>query len=252
MTIIVGVKCTDGVVIGADSIATSASGVTPIMRLESNDKIRIFNNKVIVSATGAVGYTQRLHYQIDKAINGGGFLSSKRDERAKNISKRFIVDLQASMAPCPPPHGIGFGALMATEIDGDPCLIEFATDNFQPEYKEKKLFFVSMGSGQPLADPFLAFVSRVLWKNTLPDVKIGRFGLYWALRHTLTYAPGLVGPPIRLATLSKRENAWVASETDDYQEAEEFIAIIEARIGASISEPAQETSGEPAPVLGPA
>jgi hypothetical protein len=41
LTIIVGVKCTDGLVIGADSIAASASGTTPIMQIESNDKIKI-------------------------------------------------------------------------------------------------------------------------------------------------------------------------------------------------------------------
>ena len=132
---------------------------------------------------------------------------------------------------------------MGVIIDKEPCLIEFATNNFQAEYKEKKLFFASMGSGQSLADPFLAFVSRVLWKNTLPDVKSGRFGLYWALAHTIKYAPGLVGPPIRLATLSKRENAWVASENEDYQEAEQFIASMEARIGAEISDPPQKGRG---------
>jgi hypothetical protein len=160
--------------------------------------------------------------------------------------------LSSSGTPYNPQFGgFGFGALLGTMIDVDPCLIEFATNNFQPEYKEKKMFFVSMGSGQPLADPFLAFVSRVLWKNTLPDVKNGRFGLYWALTHTLKYAPGLVGHPIRLATLSKRENAWIASENDDYQEAEQFIASIEARIGASISEPSAETVAEPAPVVAP-
>jgi hypothetical protein len=43
------------------------------------------------------------------------------------------------------------------------------TYDFQPEIKRGKLFFVSMGSGQPLADPFLAFVKRVLWKDqTVP------------------------------------------------------------------------------------
>jgi 20S proteasome alpha/beta subunit len=50
------VKCTDGVVIGADSIATSSAGITNIMQIESNDKIRIFDNSIILTATGSVGY----------------------------------------------------------------------------------------------------------------------------------------------------------------------------------------------------
>jgi hypothetical protein len=248
LTIIVGVKCTDGIVIGSDSIATSAAGVVPVMQIESNDKIRIFNEKVIVAATGAVGYTQRLLYHIDRAVNGGGFLTTKKSERPQNICKRFITDLQSSMAPAPPPHGIGFGAVMATEIEGEPCLIEFGPKDFQPEFKENKLFYVSMGSGQPLADPFLAFVSRVLWKNTLPDLRLGRFGAYWALSHTISLAPGTVGPPIRIATLSKVQNVWKAMHIADNEEAEQFIVSVEERIGLPFADAPAGPPAETPPV----
>jgi hypothetical protein len=42
VTVLVGVRCTDGVVIGADSIATSAMGQLPLIHLESEPKIQIF------------------------------------------------------------------------------------------------------------------------------------------------------------------------------------------------------------------
>lgn len=251
MTIIVGVKCTDGVVIGSDSIATSAAGVTPIMQIISNDKIRIFVDKVIVATSGPAGYTQRLHFQIEAAVRGGVFSKLGKNERPQNISKRFLSDLQSSLALAHPNHGIGFGALLATEISGEPCLIEYASNSFQPEYKENKLFFVSMGSGQPLADPFLAFISKVLWKNTLPDIRLGRFGVYWALRHTINLAPGLVGPPIRIAILSKRDNSWAAFEPAEDQEAEQYIASLEDRIGARFSDSVDEAAAPvPPPIPG--
>ena len=249
MTVLVGVKCTDGIVTGADSVATSAAGATPIMQIESYDKIKIFASNIIVAATGAVGYTQRLHLQIEAAIKGSVFKNYKHDRLTQHVASKFLADLQSSLAPNFPQFGgIGFGALLGAVVDDDLCLVEFATNNFQPKYKEKKCFFTSMGSGQSLADPFLAFVSRVLWNNVLPDVKIGRFGLYWVLDHTLKHAPGLVGPPIRLATLNKRNDRWIASESDDYQEAQQFIASIEARIGASISGPKEEPVTISAPV----
>jgi hypothetical protein len=65
------------------------------------------------------------------------------------------------------------------------------TYDFQPEIKRGKLFFVSMGSGQPLADPFLAFVKRVLWKDQTPTVDAAKIGVYWALSHTIDCASGL-------------------------------------------------------------
>ena len=46
----------------------------------------------------------------------------------------------------------------------------------------------------------------------------------------------LDGPPIKMAVLSKPNNAWVASESTDDQEAGHFIASIEDRIGARFSD----------------
>lgn len=248
MTIIVGVKCSDGVVIGADSVATSSTGAQNVMQIESNDKLKIFGGKVIVGATGAVGYTQRMHYHLGRAVNGGGFLSSPKHERPQLLCKRFLSDLQASLAPSHPQVGIRFGALLATEISGDPCLIEYAADTVQPEYKEQKLFYASIGSGQPLADPFLAFVSRVLWQNTLPDIRLGRFGLYWALMHTIKLAPGMVGFPIRMAVLNKIDDVWSATESPDNQESEEFVSSIEERIAESVNESGLDGDISPVPV----
>lgn len=219
MTVIVGVKCTDGVVIGADSIATSANGSVPIMQIESNAKIRIFGKNIIVAATGAIGYAQRLHMCIEAAVAGKIFANFKHDRLTQHISEKFILELQKSHAPNHPQFGgLNFGALIGFVVDEEPCLVEFAANNFQPEYKKDKLFFCSMGSGQALADPFLAFVSKVLWKNALPDVKMGRFGVHWVLSHTLNYAPGMVGPPICAASLIKSGKEWVASQIVDNEE----------------------------------
>ena len=88
-----------------------------------------------------------------------------------------------------------------------------------------------MGSGQPLADPFLAFLSRVLWKNEAPNVRLGRFGVYWALKHTISLAPGTVGLPIKIAVLSKHDSGWQATFSAENEEAEQFIDGVEASIG---------------------
>ena len=46
----------------------------------------------------------------------------------------------------------------------------------------------------------------------------------------------LDGPPIKMAVLSKPNNVWVVSESADDQEAGQFIARIEDRIGARFSD----------------
>jgi hypothetical protein len=247
LTILVGVRCLDGVVIGCDSIATSSMGQFPLIHLPYDGKIKIFSDKVIVACTGAIGFAQRLHEHIEAAIKGNVFTNFGVRDCTTNISKRFLTDLAGSNVWNHPQEGIRFGALVAANLKDGPFLAEFATNDFQPEIKTDKLFFVSMGSGQMLADPFLAFVSKVLWKNKMPAVDEAKFGVYWVLDHTIKLAPGKVGPPIRLATLRKVENVWVAAEQDT-QEFAQYVDEIEQHIGKFIRAPVEEALPNPPPV----
>jgi hypothetical protein len=181
VTVLVGVRCSDGVAIGADSIATSAAGQLPLIHLESDPKIRIFNNRVIVATSGPVGYAQRLDYHIQAAVDGGVFTNFTAREAVTNIPRRFLPDLHETKAPNWGQDGLRFGALIAAVVRDGPFLAEFGSTDFQPELKNGRTFFVSIGSGQILADPFLAFVCRVLWKGNMPDVDHGKFGVYWVL-----------------------------------------------------------------------
>ena len=251
MTVLVGVHCTDGVVIGSDSIATSAMGQNPLVHLQSNSKIQIFSDQVIVAATGAVGLSQRLSTHVELAVKGGVFKNLKLDECTTNISKRFLTDCGNSLVQNHPQRGIGFGAMIAALIQGEPRLIEYGTTDFQPEIKKDKLFFVSMGSGQMLADPFLAFISRVLWKDTSPSVEQAKFGVYWALDHAIKLAPGGVGGPINLSVLSKVGEAWQASLLPDTQEQAQYIVELETHIGGFARKTIQDAQAIPPPAVPP-
>ncbi len=251
MTVLIGVRCVDGVVIGADSMATSAMGLSPLVHLPSNSKIKIHTQNIISASTGAVGFGQRLIHHIDAAIDGGVFRNFNKVDSVINVSKRFIKGLQESLAPVTAGQGIGFGALLAAVIKDEPYLYEYDTVGFQPEIKEGNLFYVSIGSGQLLADPFLAFVNRVLWKNTMPTVDQAKFGIYWALDHTIRLAPIGVGGPIRLATLSKVQGNWTAAEIEDTQEASEYVTELEAHIMIFANRPLVANASGPPPVPAP-
>jgi hypothetical protein len=247
VTVLVGVRCTDGAVIGSDSIATSSVGQMPLIQVQFDGKIRIFSERVIVATTGAIGFSQRLHQHVEAAINGKVFLNFDTRRCTNNIASRFIGDLQESKAPNHPTEGIRFGALVAAACADGPFLAEFATTDFQPEIKAGEMFCVTMGSGQLLADPFMAFVSKVLWQGKMPTVNEGKFGVYWVLSHTLRLAPGQVGPPIRLATLGQVEGQWVARE-EDTQESAEYVEELEDHIGKFVRAPIQTAPpAEPIP-----
>lgn len=171
-----------------------------------------------------------------------------RHDCSTGLAKRLLNDFQNSMVQKSNQHGLGFGALMALPVEQKPCLIEYGTTDFQPEFKEGNLFYVSMGSGQLLADPFLAFVSRVLWQSTMPTVQTAKFGVYWTLSHTIQLAPGGVGGPPRIATLERIEGHWTAREQPDLQEHQQYIGELEKHIGSFALNTIADAKSEAPPV----
>jgi len=65
MTLVVGLICKDGVVIGTDSEATFSFGSLPTI-VQVAPKIDIVKDKVLVASAGAVGLGP-----VDKLIDGG-------------------------------------------------------------------------------------------------------------------------------------------------------------------------------------
>ena len=60
MTLIVGIRCSGGVVIGSDSAITFAAGPqTLTIQQRSSAKIEVIDDSLIVAGTGALGMGQR-------------------------------------------------------------------------------------------------------------------------------------------------------------------------------------------------
>ena len=69
MTLLVGVLCTDGVVIGSDSAATLGSGVlqSPVK------KVYVVNDSILVATAGSVGLGQRFRHVVAQAADDEEF-----------------------------------------------------------------------------------------------------------------------------------------------------------------------------------
>lgn len=234
MTVIVGTRCSDGVVIGADGISTSARGGKALLQVTSEEKIRIIDGKVILVSTGSAGLGQRVEDAVRGAYDCCTF-TQRKHACVTTLASTVVNDFRATGVPYLHHHGgFEFGALLAAPMEGCAELVEFDTCGFQPEFKTSQRAFVAMGQGQTLADPFLAFVSRVLWRKREPTVATGIVGVCWALQHALQLAPGGVGEPMRIAVLRKMGDDWKARILDEteLQQQRQHIWEIENRISA--------------------
>lgn len=230
MTVVVGVKCTDGIVIGADSAATSADASARPVMMVSTEKVQTISGKVIIAGTGSVGLGQRFGAMARALIQRPNGQPATCSDFTEELCKQVFDRFSKSGAHIGT-NRFNYGALAALPYGDNGELVEFEYGNLQPELKTGKLFFASMGSGQTLADPFIAFVNEVLWRDEPPDVRWGSLGVYWALSHTINFAHEGVGKPIWLATLKKDGPAWDVTCSNDNQEHEQHLAAILQKIG---------------------
>jgi 20S proteasome alpha/beta subunit len=199
MTVLVGILCQDGVVIGSDSCATFVAGQMRTIEQRTVKKVRNIGTDVIIAGTGHVGLGQRFLDVVTKDRINGQYPRNNAIDVCREISKKTTTDFSSTQA-----DRNQFGALMAFWSKEGPSLCEFQARDFQPELKNDEIWYVSMGSGQPITDPFLGFLRRVFWKDKRPRVKEAIFAVTWALEHTIDLNPGGINGPSQIGVLENK------------------------------------------------
>ena len=226
MTILIGVLCREGVVIGADSSATfgAAGGIRTIE--QPCHKLEIVNKTIVVAGTGQVGLGQRFVERVKEAWEQKYFRDSPVDA-ARKLAELAIKDFISTKAPAG-----SYGALVAFPISDKLHLCEFQIADFQPELKVDPIWFCSMGSGQLIGDPFMALMREIFWEKGPPSLQDGIFAAVWALEHAVSVNAGGVNGPIEIAVLRREGGRTVASllADDDLQEHREAIQEAKERL----------------------
>jgi 20S proteasome alpha/beta subunit len=231
MTVIVGVLCEDGIVIGSDSSATMLAGNAPSIE-QPVKKTFIISDNVIMAGTGQGGFGQRFEDVLTKLRAANKFEQEPdKFKIVKEISKLAQQDFGYTGG-----RGGQFGALIAFQSSKGFHLCEFAISDFQPEFKTDEQWFCCMGSGQPLTDPLLGMLRRVFFRDDKPNLSEGLFAVTWALEHAIELNPGGINRPIQMAVLqavapSKRMTAKLLTP-DELLEHASHVQGMEEHIGA--------------------
>lgn len=169
MTVLVGILCSDGVVIGCDSaMAAGRVGQYTIERQEGVFKIEVPDVDIITAFTGATGLSQRFNGQLLSTLkmlkaqyNGPvvlpgigripdpiqDFLMNRFKkgsvpfnglnavELGRVLAQAVISDFETTRSTLQNANGWGLGALFAFIKDDAPHLIEFDGVQFHPELK---------------------------------------------------------------------------------------------------------------------
>jgi hypothetical protein len=236
MTVVIGLKCSQGVVLGSDGAATLGSmGLRTIV--QPTTKLTLIENRAIFAFSGQVGLSQ-LFYDRACAVCATLLENASLPEVCRNLRNGFLPDanicfqvaaLARNVVGNLATESVASQTLIAVAVQGQPELIQF---DYQchPEWTTNELPFVSIGSGQPIADPFLAWIRFVFWRHRLPTLAEGRFAVYWTLSHAIRTAPGGIGPPIQMAALENVQNDVIARELTADELNDHEIAVAEYEV----------------------
>lgn len=244
MTLIVGIKCEDGIVMGADAAATMGSlGQRTIM--QPVNKLQIIEKngrKAVLGVSGPVGLGQKFksvlegHFDLSPNSLSGAPLHTA----ARTLQQIFWEPVEQEMTiAATAKNCIGnqlalesaiSSSLLAIEVSGDLCLF---VCNQQCSFEEiTELTFEAIGSGVASAHMFLSFLKRVFFEDQLPSVSEGVFYTVWTLDHAIRTAPGGIAGPIQIVTIQKRDGDLTIQELaqEDIDEHLENYAAAEQRL----------------------
>lgn len=242
MTVLVGILCQNGVVVGTDSSATFVAGSMRTVE-QPVRKIDVVDGRIIVAGTGQIGLGQRFVEVV--ARNAKAFETMSAVEAAKVICIEARNDFQSTGAA---PE---YGALVAFTRKGRLHLVEFGYPTMQPEFKNDGMWYVSMGSGQAIADPFLGLMRRAFCPDGPPPLHTGKFIATWTLAHTCDVNPGGIKEPVVLSTLTNAKDGIKAEILSPEDMAEHSGMVIEAEgYLAGFPEWFAGKSGPPVPDVG--
>lgn len=220
MTVLVGIKCKDGIIIGSDSSATFSAGQISTIE-QATKKIEILHGKIIIAGTGQIGLGQRFCDLVDRGFSDRKFVGKNGIQMASEITHLAVSNFSHTGAS----KG-GYGALAAFSAGNDIHLCEFGITDLQPELKTAGIWYASMGSGQLIADPFLGLMRRVFWDDGMPSLQDGIFIATWTLQHAIDVNAGGVNGPIQLAILTKDGNARMLSEDELTEHLENVSGVV--------------------------
>lgn len=195
MTLIIGIACTDGVVVASDSAASDLeTGVKqPIEKIKQVNTLPIF-----YGASGDIGLAQKIHEELT-SLTFKPSIKRYRQELRKLIlpvlkeSRDLHVPYPQREYNCPPPVILLFAGI----LDGKPWILEIEKDGRDTLYNEEMGDFAAIGSGKPWAHAFFRphlYVRR--------NLELGKIFAYRILEDAINIAFAGLAMPIHIYTIS--------------------------------------------------
>jgi len=218
MTVVVTVKCRDGVVIGSDSMLTHTSGNQAIGSQKAT-KIQILQGNRILGYAGTPGFAQRT-CALAEQLPATEAATHHMDP---------TLNLHAALRSHLSQSGVSIPAAIET-VYAYPAqgqlVCSVSLQDLQPFLLDDRTYFYALGSGSFGALPFLRFLTDIFCVDGAPSLQLGRFLTAWAITFACNKTPRFCALPMQMAVLGRNAAGMaeaVLYEQEDLQEHADFI-----------------------------
>jgi len=215
MSLIVGIRCNDGVALGAVELSSAPAHTQPPAQGVTFE----ISRDVVLAGSGRLGLGQRFAQVVSAVRADSRFNDWEPLRAARAICAEAVEDLQTTRSL--PGQ---FAALVAFASAEGAQLCEFAAADLQPELKTPARPFACLGSWCAAGESFLRFVFSTLLAERPPVLAEAVFAVTW----TLIAAGGIdsnTSPVLlRLAVLEREspEVSWTARRLTDEEVADQL------------------------------
>lgn len=220
MTVLIGMKCIDGVVIACDSMLTVGGFAQqtgqklhlipgPPQQLYAFAGDLALAERFRAVATANANMLQQQVHKLLYATNIGNFV-------VQNFQATGLDPLKADLA-----------TVLAFVKDGIPEICQF---NFgsQPRFLDEHHYCCIFGSGQVAATPFLKFLTDTLLEDRQPNLAEGKLLATWGVKYAINTLCQGVGYPIDIATIERdHQSNWSLQELGR-QDVDETLEAIQS------------------------
>jgi 20S proteasome alpha/beta subunit len=197
----------------SDSAATYSDSRAETIEQQHVTKIHEIERAILFSSSGSFGIAHLLEDQIRRKwlneykkgeVTAAEFMGGVSKLHHDTLQHLFHSAAMLGQAG----HRNAFASvtcvcLVALPVLGEPCLFQ-SDETGSPHQATHDLPFLALGAGQGIADPFLAFMKKILWTGAPATLAEARLVAAWTIKHVVETNPGGVGGKIQLATLSMR------------------------------------------------
>ncbi len=239
MSLIVGIRCSDSVILAASGPARLPSSDGWPLARQRERRLRVVAGQAVLGVSGHDGLAQEMALSLESRL--GAFAGQEPAEEAARarVRESLAAPVQRTVAIHRTLQGLpglghttdGFAlchALVALPLSDSLRLYVMDPDCSVTEITEE-LSWATVGKGRAETEPFLAFLRKVVWQGEPPTAAKGELAAYWALRHAIETSPALLSEPVQVIVMELAADGSIKISERDESE----IAALQRRVEAN-------------------